>query len=170
MASREAVYGVPPPALAMAGTGALQLSPLIPQSAELETLGDASLDRVVVAAPQGTLERRYVLAHALRSLREAGELIALAPKDKGGGRLRSELESFGCAVSESARRHQRICVALRPGAPQAIDEAIALGSLQVAPQLNLWSQPGVFSWDRVDPGSALSVSYTHLTLPTKRIV
>ena len=151
----QAVYGFPPPALAAAPADAVQVSPLVPGAADLESLGPGTLAGIVIAAPPGTLERRFVLAHALRALRPGGELLALAPKDKGGGRLRRELEAFGCAVSETARRHQRLCFTRRPTAPAGLDEAVARGGMQLAPNLGLWSQPGVFSWDRIDPGSAL---------------
>ena len=151
----RAAYGFPPAALADAGPDAIQVSPLVPGSADLEELAGATLSHFVVAAPPGTLERRFVLAHALRALRPGGELIALAPKAKGGGRLRKELEAFGCAIAETARHHHRVCMTHRPTAPTGLDEAIAQGALQVAPRLGLWSQPGVFSWDRIDPGSAL---------------
>jgi 16S rRNA (guanine1207-N2)-methyltransferase len=152
---REGVYGAPPPALADVGAGARQLSPLVPGAEALEDLPDAALDRLVIAAPPGAVEHRYVLAQGLRVLAPGGELIALAPKDKGGSRLRKALEGFGCAVEEAARRHHRICHARRPAACAGLEAAIAAGGPQIAPGLGLWSQPGVFSWDRVDPGSAL---------------
>ena len=154
MADR-AVYGFPPAALADAGPGAIQVSPLVPGSADLESLVENTLSRFVVASPPGTLERRFVLARALRALRPGGDLIALAPKAKGGARLRKELEGFGCAIAETARHHHRVCMTHRPAAPTGLDEAIAQGALQFAPHLGLWSQAGVFSWDRIDPGSAL---------------
>jgi 16S rRNA (guanine1207-N2)-methyltransferase len=155
----EAVYGTPPAELAAAAPDALQTSPLIVDSQALEALEGGSLSRFVVGAPPGTLERRYVLAQALRALAAGGELIALAPKDKGGSRLRKELEDFGCEVRETARRHHRICAATRPAEPVGLEAAIAGGGPQIAPALCLWSQPGVFSWDRLDPGSALLLDH-----------
>ncbi|MGI9169881.1 MAG: class I SAM-dependent methyltransferase [Caulobacteraceae bacterium] len=151
----EAVYGAPPADLAVAAPDARRLSPFDPASVDLESLSGESLTRAIAAAPPGVLERRFVLAHLLRALRPGGELIALAPKDKGGARLNKELEAFGCAPSESPRRHHRICRVHRPDAPVGLDAAIAAGALQVVPDLGLWSQPGVFSWNRLDPGSAL---------------
>jgi 16S rRNA (guanine1207-N2)-methyltransferase len=151
----EAVYGEPPAGLAAPGPGAAQLSPLAVGSQAIESLDDGSLTRVTVAAPPGTLERRYVLAHALRAVASGGELIALAPKAKGGARLAGELEAFGCDVRESVRRHHRICRCVKPDAPIALQDAIGAGALQWVASLSLWSQPGVFSWDRIDPGSAL---------------
>lgn len=153
--ANEAVYGSPPSALAQTAVGALQVSPLIPGASAIEELPDHNLGRVVVYAPPGTVERRYVLANALRALKAGGELIALAPKDKGGLRLRGELEGFGCAVNDSARRHHRIVTGLAPAEPEGLAEALAAGGPQVAPRLGLWSQPGVFSWDRLDPGTGL---------------
>jgi 16S rRNA (guanine1207-N2)-methyltransferase len=151
------VYGAPPPGLATAPEGARQVSPLIPGSEPLEALAPASLAAAVIAAPPGTLERRYVLALTLRALRPGGALTVLAAKDKGGARLRPELEAFGCEVEDMGRQHQRICHAARPDAPIGLAAAIAAGGPQRLGGAGLWTQPGVFSWDREDPGSRLLV-------------
>jgi 16S rRNA (guanine1207-N2)-methyltransferase len=151
----EIVYGSPPPALAISSLGALQVSPLIPGAALINDIADGGIDRAVILAPPGTVERRYVLAQTLRAMTPGGELIALAPKDKGGMRLRDELEAFGCTPIESARRHHRIVACAKPEIPSGLAEAIAAGGPQIAPRLGLWSQPGVFSWDRLDPGTGL---------------
>jgi len=147
------VYGVPTADLVDVPAGAVQLSPLTPGAQALEDVAPGSLFGMVVAAPPGTLERRYVLARALRALAPGGRLSALAPKDKGGSRLRKELEAFGCAVHETGGRHQRLCETRRPDAPSGLDEAIAAGGPRLEPGLGLWTWPGVFSWDRLDPGS-----------------
>jgi len=106
-------------------------------------------------APPGSLERRYVLAHGLRALAPGGRLVALAPKDKGGARLAGELQAFGCAPAESFRRRHRICILDRPAGDLNLQPAMDVGAVRIAPELDLWSQPGVFSWDRLDPGSRL---------------
>jgi len=147
------LYGAPAPGLVEIPRGAVQVSPLIPGSEDLSAMADASGDHAVILAPGGTLERDYVIAQALRVLKPGAPLTVLAPKDKGGSRLRKVLEGFGCAVSEDARKHHRFCHAARPQAPQGVAEAIAAGSPVLLPDLGLWSQPGVFSWDRIDPGS-----------------
>jgi len=134
---------------------AVELSPLVPGSDVLEDQADGAFEQITVLAPPGVLERRYVLAQALRVLAPGGRLTALAPKDKGGTRLAKELDALGCAPRESARRHHRFCDAVRPDRPEGLEAAIAAGAPQIAPALGLWSQPGVFSWDRADPGSAL---------------
>lgn len=147
------VYGTPPEALVEVPPGAVQVSPLIPGAADLEALDPASFTGAVVAAPPGTVERRYVLVRVLQALAPGAPLTALAPKEKGGARLRKELEALGCVVAESGRQHQRICHTRRPDALAMIEEALAAGALRHCEFLGLWTQPGVFSWDRPDPGT-----------------
>ena len=106
-------------------------------------------------APPGTVERRRAIALALRALVPGASLIVHAPKDKGGSRLSGDLERLGCDFVETAKRHHRICTARGPGDAQAIAAAIADGEPRLVEDIGLWSQPGVFSWDRIDPGSAL---------------
>ncbi|NEU11657.1 class I SAM-dependent methyltransferase [Methylobacterium sp. BTF04] len=151
----EAVYGQPPLELAEVPDDAVQLSPLIPGSARLEDVAPASLERLDILAPAGTIERRYVLALALRALRPGGRLTALAPKDRGGARIAKELAAFGCVPTESARRHHRISVLDRPETLTNLEEAIGEGGPRHIDNLALCTQAGIFSYDRLDPGSAL---------------
>lgn len=148
------LYGAPAPGLVEVPRGAVQVSPIIPGAQDLAAMADASADQAVILAPGGVLERDYVLAQALRVLEPGARLIAFAPKDKGGARLKKTLEGFGCVVVEDARKHHRFCSTKRPAEPVRLAEAIAAGGPRLVPGLNAWSQPGVFSWDRLDPGSA----------------
>lgn len=152
---RHAVYGLPPVDLAEVPGDAVQLSPLIPGAARLEDLSENSLDAAIVLAPPGTVERRYVLAQVLRALGPGGRMVALAPKDRGGTRLAKELTTFGCAAADQPRRHHRICTAERPTDLAGLAEAIDEGGPRHVDNLALCTQPGIFSWDRLDPGTAL---------------
>lgn len=132
----------------------VHLSPLEPGARLIDTLETASFSRLALLAPRGTQERSFALAHALRALQPGGQLIAMAPKDKGGHRLGKELTALGCAVYETAKAHHRICQTERPADLSAIEAACQTGGLQQPPALaGLWSQPGVFSWDRPDSGT-----------------
>jgi 16S rRNA (guanine1207-N2)-methyltransferase len=155
----SALYGLPPLDLHQRSREAAQVSPLIPGSTSLEDLAPGSVADFTMLAPPGTVERRYAMALALRALADGGELTAMALKDRGGSRLNKELEAFGCDVDESFKRSHRICQALRPAALIGADEAIAAGSPRMVEALGLWSQPGVFSWDRIDPGTALLLKH-----------
>lgn len=151
------LYGRPPVVFDPPGA-ATQTSPLIPGSTALETVPEGSAEAAMVYAPPGVLERRHVLALALRALKPGGRLDVMAPKDKGGSRLKKELEAFGLEVGESSKAHHRRCVVIRPETMTGLDEAIAGGAARVVPGLEAWSQPGVFAWDRIDAGSALLAS------------
>lgn len=152
-ANRTALYGQADHELAPSAPDAVQLSPLMVGSSDIAAIPAESLDAVTVRAPAGAVERRFVLAHALRALAPGGRLTAFAPKDRGGLRLKKELEAFGCEVGESARRHNRICMVARPAAPKGLDGAIAAGAPRQIAENGLWTQPGVFSWDRLDAGT-----------------
>ena len=154
-APAQGIYGTIPPDLAAVPADAVQFSPLMSGAATIETVTERSLASMMVLAPPGTLERRYVLALSLRALGVGGTLTVLAPRNRGGTRLRDELKSFGVAVAEIARAHFRICEAVRPAQLISVDEAIAAGGPQFVAETGLWSQPGIFCWDRIDAGSHL---------------
>jgi len=148
------LYGRPPLVFDPPGA-ATQTSPLIPGSTPLEGLEPGSVDSIMIYAPPGVLERRYTLALALKALKVGGRLDVMAPKDKGGSRLKKELEAFGLEIGETAKAHHRRCVVIKPDVMTGIDEAIANGAPRLVEGLEAWSQPGVFAWDRIDGGSAL---------------
>ena len=148
------IYGRPP-AVFDPPQSATQTSPLIPGSKALESMADGSAEEITVYAPPGAVERRYVLAQALRVLKVGGRLDVMAPKDKGGSRLAKELKSFGLTFSEEAKAHHRRAKLARPEQVEALDEAIKGGAPCIVPGLEAWSQPGIFAWDRIDTGTAL---------------
>jgi 16S rRNA (guanine1207-N2)-methyltransferase len=158
------IYGTPSPDVVDLPVNPIQFSPLMPGASALEQQGEGSLTSMTMLAPPGTLERRFAIALALRAVAPGGCFTALAPNDRGGTRLRKELQAFGCSVEESARRHHRIVVCARPAALTGMDEALVSGGPRLLADLELWSQPGVFSWDRIDPGTALLMA----TLPALR--
>lgn len=157
MSGTIAIYGTPPADVVDLPKDATQFSPLMPGASALEQQADGSLAEFVMLAPPGTLERRYVIAQALRALDVSAPFTILAPNDRGGTRLRKELQAFGCTVEENARRHHRIVTGTRPETLTDIDDALEQGGPRLIGDLGVWSQPGVFSWDRLDPGTAMLI-------------
>jgi 16S rRNA (guanine1207-N2)-methyltransferase len=151
------VFGAPPSELADISSPFRQFSPLCPGARRLADF-DGGLDNLAMLAPPGALERRAALALALRALKPGAPLLAMAPKDKGGGRLAKDLADLGCASVETSKRHHRICSAQAGGDPDAIEAAIRAGAPRLSDSMGLWTQPGVFSWDRIDPGTELLAS------------
>lgn len=158
-AATTAVYGAPPADVVDLPPDATQFSPLMPGAAAFEQQAEQSLAVLIMLAPPGTLERRYVIALALRALKVGAPFTILAPNDRGGTRLRKEAQAFGCTVEEDARRHHRIVTGTRPESLIGIDDALAQGGPRLIDDLCVWSQPGVFSWDRLDPGTALLIEH-----------
>ncbi len=160
MAEFFGVYGTPPSDLADVPRDAIQFSPLMPGAAALERQSEGSLGAMVMLAPPGTIERRYTLALALRALKEGAPLTALAPNDRGGTRLRKELEAFGLKVNETSKRHHRIATTTKTtGLDDIIAQVIADGGPRFDEEIGLWTQPGVFSWDRLDPGTHMLIEH-----------
>jgi 16S rRNA (guanine1207-N2)-methyltransferase len=153
------LYGAPPPDLVGALAGRTQYSPLVPGAQALEDAAPQSLDGLIMLAPPGTIERRYAIALVLRALKPGSALLVLAPKDKGGSRLAGDIEALGCHFQESSKRHHRICITQSSGDEKAIAQAIAEGAPRFDDDLGLWTQPGVFSWNRLDPGSAILLDH-----------
>lgn len=154
------LYGLPPAALVAVPETAVQMSPLIPGGATtLEACAPGSVAGATMLAPPATLERRYALAAVLRALQPGAPLTALALKDKGGSRIAAELTQFGCEVMETARSHYRICTTTRPETVRAVEDAITAGGPVQHAAHGLWTQPGIFSWDRIDVGTALLLKH-----------
>ncbi|MBO9579803.1 MAG: class I SAM-dependent methyltransferase [Sphingobium sp.] len=151
------VYGAPPPNLVDVPPDAAQTSPLVPGATLLDQIAETRADGMTMVVPPGTIERRYALALALKALSPGAPLVALGPKDKGGSRIRKELEGFGCAVAEDSKSHWRLCRARRPDRLSGVEGARAEGAPRFDERLGLWTQPGVFSWDRIDEGSGLLI-------------
>ncbi len=150
------LFGLPPTDLVDVAAGTTQYSPLLPGGAgPLADAVPASLASMVMLAAPGTIERRHDIAAMLRALAPEAPFTVLAPKHMGGSRLAKELEGFGCAVLDSPKRHHRVCVGQRPPALTGIEDALAQGAPRRLEDLGLWSQPGIFSWNRIDPGTAL---------------
>ncbi len=151
--SRSLIYGDIPTGLVDMPHDGVQVSPLHPGAVTLDALKEGSYSGLVMRAPSNTIERRHEIALALRALAPGSPLTILAPKDKGGTRLAKDLQGFGVRVSDQPKRHHRICQGTRPEAIRHIEEALAEGGLRPLPDLGIWGQPGLFSWDRIDAGT-----------------
>ena len=152
------IYGRPP-LIFDPPTDAVQVSPRHPGAGVLEDLTPESFDHAVVHAPAGAVERRYTLALVLRALKPGGRINAMALKTRGGARLAKELKGFGVDCEVVSKAHHKRCLATRPDALTGIEVSIKAGALRQDPESGIWTQPGLFAWDRVDPGTALLIRH-----------
>jgi 16S rRNA (guanine1207-N2)-methyltransferase len=153
------LYGYIPAGLAEFDGDAVQISPLAPRSQSLSSLTSSTYEGLTMRAPANTAERQHDIALALRALVPGSAFTILAPKDKGGSRLLKELASFGIAAADNPKRHHRICHGIVPDALRGIDDAIANGAMVQVDKTGLMGQPGIFSWDRIDTGTALLAAH-----------
>lgn len=156
---KNGVYGALPRDLIDVPPDSVQCSPQMPGATVLSQWPRETAANLVVHAPASTIERRVVLATALQALVPGGGLTALAANTKGGTRIADELEAFGCAIETSHKRRHQIVTTTRPAAAIGIEDAIAAGAPRLLPDLDLWSQPGLFNWDHIDAGSQLLLDH-----------
>ncbi|MEN2494856.1 MAG: Ribosomal RNA small subunit methyltransferase C [Hyphomicrobiaceae bacterium hypho_1] len=154
----NAIYGQPHPTLINENIKRFQTSPRVPGAKLLSNFTEATLDSIAICAPENTLERQYVLAQGILAVKPQGSIIVLAANTKGGTRLVKELKTLGCNVECSHRRHHKIAVCHRPHRVQNFNKALISGSPRYDFKLGFWTQPGLFSWNRIDPGSSLLLS------------
>lgn len=159
----HAVYGTVPRDLVDVAEPNVQCSPRHPGACLLSEMDKECLSSLVIHAPASTLERRHELAISLRALKPGAPLTAFALKTKGGSRLLKELQALGCEASSRPKRHHLIVDTVRPETSATFEAGIAAaiedGARRQLPELEIWSQPGVFSWDRIDPGSQLLIEH-----------
>jgi 16S rRNA (guanine1207-N2)-methyltransferase len=91
-------------------------------------------------------------------LKDGGWLVAAAANDEGGKRLAQECALLGFEGESASKNHARVVwahkkdAAFRPGAAQ---DWAARAAMQLRADTGFYSCPGLFSWDRIDPGSRL---------------
>lgn len=121
---------------------------------------DRHYKNVLILLPKQVQEAKSWIAQGLSVLAEDGTLIAAAANDAGGNRLPKWFQEAGCGVIQSeARNKSRVVWAARPSEISGITaQWIADGGVRVhnfGGGLSLFTQPGLFSWDRIDPASRL---------------
>jgi 16S rRNA (guanine1207-N2)-methyltransferase len=127
-----------------------------------------SYDVALMPLPKGRDLGRLYLAHALKVLRPGGRLY-LAGANAGGVKsaIKDADQLFGSAVVLGYKAGHRLAVCVRPSScsaklPESFDvPGVRPGSyrllqLEVGGQsYTLQTRPGVFSWQGLDPGTAL---------------
>lgn len=116
---------------------------------------EGSYDSVLVFATRFAEENRYLLARAWGALKVGGVLVVAQHNDLGAKRLDSLLKSIGTEFAVLTKHHCRALSARkRAGTTAPADWLHALAPAAVS-GVPLQAAPGMFSWRRVDAGSAL---------------
>lgn len=144
--------------------------PFRPAAARLEAAGFAvtpdvqpvpACDLAIVHAPKQVEEAQFALACALLSLTPGGWLLAGAANDANGARLEKWLEAAGLETASLSKNKARAVWAKRP---EVLDDLVhtwhTAGKCQAVDfgdGIKFSSQPGVFSWNRLDAGTAFLI-------------
>ena len=113
-------------------------------------------DIVLALAPRQHDEALHVMAAALSALKTDGTLICAAANTEGGKRLKKDAKYLGFSCAEESKHKSRVIWGVKHTIDEAhCAEATAIGGDRKVCGGRFVSRPGVFSWDRVDTGSAL---------------
>lgn len=114
-------------------------------------------DLVLMLVGKQQEENRALLAQGLLGLRAGGLLVAAGANDAGGKRLEKDFAALGLTARADSKNKCRVVQARKaPGVNEMLAQQwIAQGSWQPVLEGRFISRPGLFSWDRADPGSLL---------------
>jgi 16S rRNA (guanine1207-N2)-methyltransferase len=123
---------------------------------DIETIG-YDYDAVFVNCPKQREESEGLLALALD--RSRGFVMAAAANDAGGGRLQSMMEAYGIRPGTISKSKARVVWTMhaREAKREIVEQNLAHLAFTQLPMegKNWWTVPGLFGWNKVDPGSRL---------------
>lgn len=118
---------------------------------------------VLALPPRQRDEARGLLADAVAACTEGGIVVAALANTEGARSVESDLAALAGDVTSLSKKKCRVFWATV--VPARINEALLKEWRQLTqprevttpafPGGRFWSRPGLFSWDRIDPGSAL---------------
>ncbi|MGB4057145.1 MAG: class I SAM-dependent methyltransferase [Alphaproteobacteria bacterium] len=115
-----------------------------------------SFSAAFVLLPKNAVEARYDVARALLFLKPGGVLACAGANDAGGKRADAMLQEFGLKdVRHDSGNKARVAWGIKDGVGGEALRALDEGSSRFVPETGFVSQPGIFSWDRIDTGSQI---------------
>jgi 16S rRNA (guanine1207-N2)-methyltransferase len=122
------------------------------------TVEHGAFARVLALPPRQREQARGVLAHAASRIADGGVVVAAQRNDEGARTMQDDLARLVGPVQALSKHHCRVAWARVEAA--RVDRALVAAWLaddapRTVEATGLASRPGVFSWDRIDPGSAL---------------
>lgn len=114
----------------------------------------------LVLIPKNQREAEYDLARAARVLPSDGLLVCAADNKAGGTRLEGMLEKLGFSgIHALSKNKARVVWGKKSQETGAMQPWLEAGAVQPIEGGAYQSRPGLFSWDRLDKGSALLLKY-----------
>ncbi len=151
---------------ALKSFGALDVStPFYPDAETLKQFSKdshPSYQTALILIPKQVDEAKYALANAYQKLDTGGVLIAAAANDANGNRLEGWFKELGLAPSSHSKNKCRVVWATKHEVHSICAESWIANGLPRATYFdedNFMTQPGVFSWNKIDAGSKLLVAH-----------
>lgn len=130
-----------------------------------ETLPADFYDIAFVLTPKNHVEAQYHLALAQQALRTGGVLVCAADNKAGGTRLEGMLEGLRFSGVHALSKHKaRVAWGVKTDAAGLAENWLKAGDVQAVMEEQFFSQPGLFGWDKFDPGSRLLLEHLPLDL------
>lgn len=104
--------------------------------------------------PRQREEAQYLMASAWAALEKGGLFMAAASNNAGGSRLEKDLSPYFPDLQATAKYKCRI-VWCHKAQQELPSEWMSAGTMRKDPGTGRWTQPGLFSWDRLDPATAM---------------
>ena len=111
-------------------------------------------DVVLLRVPRQTEEAHYAMSCAAAALKPGGSFVAAAENNAGGTRLEKDLSPFFSDLDVASKHKCRI-VWGSARAAEIPDAWVSDGDMRFMPSLGTWTQPGLFSWNRLDPATTM---------------
>ena len=116
----------------------------------------------LVHLPKQVEEAKYWLALALERLEDGGILLAAAANDAGGARIEGWFKELGIESTSHSKNKSRAVWGVKTGNPpiaKSWKDGGAVRVKDIGEGLMFRTQPGLFSWDRIDPASRLLAAH-----------
>ena len=111
---------------------------------------------IALTASKNVIESKYLIAISIKLLKENGALLIAADNKENGKRLENWRTELGL-VGTSFIGHKARCILVTDISTvrrDVLEEWEQAGQIQKN-SAGFYSQPGLFSWDRIDPASRL---------------
>ncbi|MXN63846.1 methyltransferase [Stappia sp. GBMRC 2046] len=129
----------------------LRVAPSLPED-------DARFPLVLVLPPRQREEARALLAEALSRTADGGIVIAAQANTEGAKTGESDLKALAGNVESLSKNKCRVFWANADETrrdPKLLNDWLSLDTPRPIVNGRFMSRPGVFAWDRIDPGTAL---------------
>lgn len=120
--------------------------------------GSRQYDAVLIRLPRQREEGQFLMATAWDNLKPGGLFMVAAANDTGGARLEKDLGWLSDCQSASKYKC-RVVWGIKDAVSLCPKTWLTAGALQKNGQTGLWTQAGLFSWDRVDPATAMLLAH-----------